>query len=124
MVSEIKKALFETFRELPPIKANARDSEILVWKKNAAVKKSFEQLFKKIDPTDSKTYMSEIVNKARKGNKKKVTRIQIAFAMSICETLLDPNNVHIQVNEEILKEKLEINLVSFCNFIIELKYFQ
>lgn len=68
--------------------------------------------------------MSEIVNKARKGNKKKVTRIQIAFAMSICETLLDPNNVHIQVNEEILKEKLEINLVSFCNFIIELKYFQ
>ena len=68
--------------------------------------------------------MSEIVNKARKGNKKKATKIQIAFAMSICETLLDPSNVHIQVNEEILKEKLEINLVSFCNFIIELKYFQ
>lgn len=57
--------------------------------------------------------MSEIISKVRKGDKKKATRIQIAFAMSICETLLDPSNVHIQMKEEVLKEKLEINLVSF-----------
>ena len=113
--------MFEVFWELTPINANATESEIILWKKNGIVEQCHQKLFKKMNRDD--TYMSQIINRTWKKNKKKATKVQIAFAMSICDTLFNPSNKHVQISEEILKEKLRKNLVSFCNFIIELKIF-
>jgi hypothetical protein len=45
--------------------------------------------------------------------KKKAPKVQVAYTMSVCDLLLNPNIPHIQVNEEILKPKINENLVSF-----------
>ena len=56
--------------------------------------------------------MSRILERVWK-EKKNAPKIQIAFAMSICETILNPNNLIIQVCEEVIKLELEKNYVSF-----------
>ena len=56
--------------------------------------------------------MSKIMEKLRKKEKKPLSRIQIAYAISICETYLCPHNQMIQINESI-KPKIVENLVSF-----------
>jgi len=40
--------------------------------------------------------------------------IQIAYAIIICQILLDPNNDNIKISESIAKLKLQENLVSFA----------
>ena len=39
-------------------------------------------------------------------------KIQIAFAISICQTYLDPTNQIIQMNEHVMKPKILKNMVS------------
>lgn len=58
------------------------------------------------------TYMSLIIDKLRK-EKKNPSKTQIAYAISICETYLNPNNQNIQMSESIMKLKIINNLVSF-----------
>ena len=40
--------------------------------------------------------------------------IQIAYAITVCQILLDPNNDNIKISESIIKPKLQENLVSFA----------
>ena len=56
--------------------------------------------------------MFQIIEKIWR-EKKNIPKIQIAYAISICEMLLNPNNLIIQVSEEIIKPKLARNHVSF-----------
>jgi hypothetical protein len=56
--------------------------------------------------------MSRIMEKLRKENKSP-SKIQIAYAISICEIFLCPYNQTIQINEGIVKPKIIKNLVSF-----------
>ena len=76
------------------------------------MKKCYVNLFKKVNLERSETNMSLILERVWK-EKKNAPKIQIAFAMSICETVLNPNNLIIQVCEEVIKPKLEKNYVSF-----------
>jgi hypothetical protein len=39
--------------------------------------------------------------------------MQIAFAISVCELLLDSNNLHVTIKEEVVKPNLIKNFVSF-----------
>jgi hypothetical protein len=55
--------------------------------------------------------MKSIINDVFK--KKDATKVQIAFVMSVIEILLDPSNNNVHLNEEIVKPRLEKNLVSF-----------
>lgn len=54
--------------------------------------------------------MSKIAEKLRKEDKKP-SKIQIAYAISICEVYLCPDNLTIQINEGV-KSKITENLVS------------
>lgn len=59
--------------------------------------------------------MSTIINQIWKPSKDKSnkSKIQIAFAISVCEILLNPENLIITISEEIIKETLNKNIVSF-----------
>jgi C4-type Zn-finger protein len=80
------------------------------------VKRCYEKLHKRINVSTSETHMSRIIKTIWK-DKKKAPKMQVAYTISVCDLLLNPNIPHIQVNEEILKPKINENLVSFNLFI-------
>ena len=89
--SKVKDAIYAIFKnELPHIDTHATHSEIQEWKKKPSVRKCRARLFKKIQGQPI-TYMSKIIEKLWK-TKKDAPKIQIAYAISICETYLDPEN--------------------------------
>jgi hypothetical protein len=107
-------AIFLEFH-LPPIpivNASLVESEIKKWKETPAVKLCYEKLFKKIKNSEPETYMSQIIQKLWKG-KKKAPKLQIAFAISVYENLLNPQNLNIHISESIIKPIIMKNLVSF-----------
>ena len=55
--------------------------------------------------------MARIIDKIWK-NKKDVPIVQIAYAIAVCETILDPNNHRFQISEQSVKPKILKNLVS------------
>ncbi len=116
LASKVKDVIAIVFSEfnLPPIplvNSNLRETEIRKWKENSAVKGCFIRLFKKIKNTEPGTYMSWIIQTLRK-RKKVVSKLQIAYAISICKVLLNPHNLHIQVTESVIKPYFAKNLVS------------
>ena len=83
--------MYSVFKTLPSINTQATASQIQGWKNNSTVKECYSKLFKKVNPDQPTTYMSQIVEKLRKENKNP-SKIQIAYAISICETFLCPYN--------------------------------
>lgn len=59
----------------------------------------------------------------------KASDTSIAFAISVCEAILDPKNESIQINEESLESKIQKNLVNLrfsiknAKFLIKLYLF-
>ena len=106
--------MFNVFREnnLSPIMSSATESEIKKWKQTTAVKKSYSNLFKRIRPHFSETYMSRIIGKLWK-DRKNAPKNQIAYAISVCEVILNSNNSTIQINKETTKHLITKNYVSF-----------
>lgn len=111
MVARAKECLYDTFREITVITNRTPDSEIKRWKANPELKKCYNKLNERVDPEHPETHMKKIINDVFK--KKDATPVQIALVMSVCETLFNPNNNHVNLNEEIIKPRLGINLVSF-----------
>lgn len=54
----------------------------------------------------------QIIKKIWK-DRKNAPKIQVAYAMGVCEILLNPNNLCIQLSEDIIKPSLTKNYVSF-----------
>lgn len=98
---------------IPIVSTTLKESEIRKWKESAAVKKCYDNLFKKINNLDPETYMAKILQLLK--GKKILPNIQIAYAISICEILLNPRNSIIQVTESVIKPILAKNLVSIGN---------
>jgi hypothetical protein len=98
--------------KLPSINTQATPSKIQEWKSKPEVKKCYNNLFKKVKDGQPTTYMSLIIEKLRKENKGP-SKTQIAYAIGVCETYLNPNNQNIQMSESIMKSKIFNNLVSF-----------
>ena len=107
--------MFNVFREhgnpLPLINASAKESDIKKWKNSKEVKNAHKKLFKKISSSGSEIFSSKIIRRVWT-EKKMAPKIQVAYAISICETILNPKNLVIQVNEEIIKPKIDKYLVS------------
>ena|SRR5688572_3264109 len=98
---------------IPAVNTALKESEIRKWKGSASVKICYKNLFKKINNPDPETYMSRILQILK--GKNQLSNIQIAYAISICEILLNPKNLHIQVTEFVIKPILTKNLVSIRN---------
>lgn len=117
LTSKIKEAIFSVFGEanLPPISMNASPAEINKWKRNPSIAKCYRMLPEPINEFEDEqvTYLLRITERVFV-DPKKTSDILIAYAMSVCETFLNPENEHIQVTESIIKEAFEKNLVSFA----------
>lgn len=111
--------MFSVFSELnlKIINSNSTEYQIRKWKNSPELKKCYNKLFKKTSSSESETYMSKIIGKIWK-EKKNAPKIQIAFAISVCETILNPNNLVIQVNEDKIKDLCMRNYVSYLKFEI------
>jgi hypothetical protein len=106
--------VFKEFQlpNIPLVVSDLQEEDIKRWKGDPAVENCYKKLFKKIKNSNHETYMSKIVQKLRKTGRNKVTTIQIAYAISVCEILLNPKNLHIQIKDDAIKQVLEKNLVS------------
>jgi hypothetical protein len=110
--SRVKDTIYAVFgNELPYTDTHAIYLEIQEWKTKSSVRKCHAKLFKKIREDQPTTYMSKIIEKLWK-TKKDAPKVQIAYAISICETYLDPENQIIQMNENVMKPKIIKNMVS------------
>ncbi|UZO02036.1 uncharacterized protein OCT59_020536 [Rhizophagus irregularis] len=99
VVKDVTYSFFKsTGHKLPSINTQASPSKIQEWKSKAEVKRCYNNLFKKVKDGQPTTYMSLIIDKLRKENKNP-SKTQIAYAISICETYLNPNNQNIQMSE-------------------------
>lgn len=98
---------------MPQVNTNYTPSKIEEWKRNPAVAKCYAKLFKKVSHEASETYMARIIDRVWKDKKSKAAKVKIAYAISICETFLNPNYQNIQMSEKIMKPKIAANLVSF-----------
>ncbi|GET59626.1 hypothetical protein GLOIN_2v1883439 [Rhizophagus irregularis DAOM 181602=DAOM 197198] len=114
-VKDVMYSVFEaTGHKLPSINTQASPSKIQEWKSKAEVKRCYNNLFKKVKDGQPTTYMSLIIDKLRKENKNP-SKTQIAYAISICETYLNPNNQNIQMSKSIMKSKIINNLQKLEN---------
>ncbi|UZO10304.1 uncharacterized protein OCT59_001895 [Rhizophagus irregularis] len=87
-VKDVMYSVFEaTGHKLPSINTQASPSKIQEWKSKAELRKE----------------------------NKNPSKTQIAYAISICETYLNPNNQNIQMSESIMKSKIINNLQKLEN---------
>jgi hypothetical protein len=117
--TRVKKAIFSVFR-LPEIKNKAKANEISLWKSLPTVSAAYNNLFKKVNNDEnSPTYMKQIIENV--WPKTEASDLHTAWAISIAELLLNPDNGEISVSEEIIDFLLEKNIVSFsqCYFRFE-----
>ena len=99
---------------LPSISTNASSTEIHNWKALDSVKQCFDRLYKPFNndgQPGSPSYLSRILEKLFPDSKY-VPKPQIAYAVSVCKVILDPDNEIIQVNSKIMKSQVRRNLVS------------
>jgi len=104
--------MYCVFPNLPQINTNSSPSEVDKWKKNQNVAKCYKSLFKRETADDSATYMTRIIDKVW-ASKKHTPKIHIAYAISVCEFLLNPSNQKVQVSEGSMKFNISKYLVSF-----------
>ena len=110
MCARVKTSIFEVCK-VPFISVAAKSTEICAWKKKPAVSNSFRKLFDRIEENEEDTYMTQIIKNVWP-KKKKIPNQQIAWAISIAEIFINPNNENIKISEEIIKPVLLKNIVS------------
>lgn len=94
--------MYHVFPGLPQINTNSSPSEVSAWKKDPNVARSHKVLFKRESADSSATYMSKIIEKVWTV-KKSAPKVHIAYAISVCEFLLNPGVQKVQVSESAIK---------------------
>lgn len=114
LTSKIKDAMHRVFPNLPPVNTNSTPSEINNWKTNPEVARCHKILFQSDSPDGSATFMSKIIDKVWP-TKKKAPKVHIAYAISVCEFILNPKNKKIQISEFSIKHKISKYLNKLVN---------
>jgi len=115
--------MFSTFGEknLPSIKSNASPSDILAWKRKSEIATCYENLFKPMD-NDNNLTLSCILQKVFP-NSDASSNIQIAFAIAVCTTFLNPKYKYINAKESTMRQKVKYYVVGFRNFVLNCNIF-
>lgn len=98
--------MYYVFPSLPPINSNSSPSEIETWKRHSDVTQCHKKLFSHADTKGTSTFMSKILDKVWP-SKKTAPKVHIAYAISVCEFLLNPTNKRIQVTETPMKFRIQ-----------------
>lgn len=112
IASQVRSSIFVVFGELqlPPINTKSSPSAIKTWKESQLVKDAFKKL--KEQRQDSElTWSGRIIQKTWP-NVKKISKEKLAFAISICQFLLNSKNESIKINDKIIRRLMEKNKVS------------
>ena len=111
--SRIRTAIFRVYREkyLPFINLKAAPNEIKMWKESSVVKECYDLLHSKINGNDDETWCGRILNKLWV-DIFKASSEQIAFAVSLCEFFLNPENGNLKNNNKYLRIMTNKNNVS------------
>ena len=117
LTSRIKESIFTIFGEniLPPINLNASSTEISRWKSTQNVRWCYTNLFEPMNENTTISYMARILEKVWPDSRTP-SQTQIAYAISVCQVVLDPNNKHIRITKKTIKKRFRRNLVSFSAF--------
>jgi hypothetical protein len=105
---------------LPSIKSNASPSDILAWKNKSEIATCYKNLFKPLDNDDNLT-LSCILQKVFTNSD--ASNIQIAFAIAVCTTFLNPKYKYINAKESTMKRKVIHYVVGFRNFVLNCNIF-
>jgi hypothetical protein len=107
----VKDAMFSVFGEsqLDSINTNATPADVSEWKASAKTKACYQKLFTPIssDPNDS--YMSRILSKVWPD--KLPTNIKMAYAIAVCQIMLNDYYEKLTMSEDTVKDRLRRNLV-------------
>jgi hypothetical protein len=95
---------------LESINSKAIPEEVLDWKRSDKTKSCYKRLFARIVDNSEDTYMSRILQKIWPSGD--ATNEQVAYAVAVCQTILDPNYEKITISESVVKNKIARNLVS------------
>lgn len=108
--------MYDVFRkDLHPIKSTAKIQEIIKWKRLPSTKSCYKKIFDESDFPRNLTYIEAILEKVWSPTSKPPEH-HVAWAISIVQTILNPNNGYIKISEDIIKQRFSINFVSICNF--------
>lgn len=80
------------------------------------MKKSFETLFDPVEQRSEETWVGNVMKKIW-SDISKVSAEKVAFVVTICEFMLNPQIESIRFDDEYLSAKLEENRVSIRNII-------
>lgn len=102
--------MFSVFGEalLDPINTNASSTEITEWKNSIKTAECYRNLFEDMH-NEKVTFMTRILEKI--WPKMEVSVELSAFAISICQIMLNPKNETIQINEMNMKRRIKRNKV-------------
>jgi hypothetical protein len=118
-MTKIKNAMFAVFGDLlSPINNKAKPEIVLEWKRSEETKSCYKRLFKNTSDDSEDTYMSLILNKIWPSGD--ATLEKVAYAIAVCQTMLDPLQDSLMISESIIKHKLSRNLV--CIYYIIIKF--
>lgn len=114
LVAKVKRSIFSTFGEntLPCIINPDSLREVMDWKKKKEVKKAYKNLHKKINnDEEAPTWCNKILQKVFI-KPATVAKPLLAFAIGVIEITLDPENGSIRIKDDIMRSKIQKNIVS------------
>ena len=114
LTTQIKDAMFAVFGEnqLDSINTSATPADVAAWKNSIKTKQCYKKLFKPInDATPNETYILKILGKVWPGVLP--SNIKVAYAITVCEIMLSQHFEKLTMSENIVKDRLNKNLVSF-----------
>lgn len=112
IASRVRSSIFSVFGELqlPPINTKSSPGDIKTWKESRQVRDAYRKLKEQRHGSEL-TWSGRIIQKTWP-NIKKVSKEKLAFAISICQFLLNPKNGSIKINDEVIRKLMEKNKVS------------
>ena len=110
--TRVRSSIFAVFGEpqLPPINTKSSSGEIKAWKESSQVKDAYNKL-KERRQDSQLTWSGRIIQKTWP-NAKNISKEKLAFAISICQFLLNPKNESIKIKDNVIRILMEKNKVS------------
>ncbi|RIB20366.1 hypothetical protein C2G38_2179540 [Gigaspora rosea] len=109
LTNKIKETLFSVYGNLiEPINNKAKPDEVIMWKKSTKTNECYQKLFEELEEDSDDTYMNRILYKIWPDGKAPPEKI--AYAIAVCQTMLNPKNKIITMSDHVVKKLIAINL--------------
>ncbi|RIB16743.1 hypothetical protein C2G38_2189104 [Gigaspora rosea] len=112
LTNKIKETLFSVYGNLiEPINNKAKPDEVIMWKKSTKTNECYQKLFEELEEDSDDTYMNRILHKIWPDSKAPPEKI--AYAIAVCQTMLNPKNKIITMSAHVVKKLIAINLLEY-----------